>query len=123
MSFYTFHGYKCIANDMYQSIICRSKPRSFAIPANQSMLRACLSLIRFAQLRIVGFCLIAFLAPIDTLRVKPPIPIFARSMPFTYSLRSITNSLLSLDAGGFTLHRFVPYHNHAYMKPTNFYNP
>ena len=49
MSFYTFNGYKCIANDMYKSIMGLGLSLvhsllSFTIPAERSMLAAQLSL-------------------------------------------------------------------------------
>ena len=90
---------------------------SFTIPANQSTLGARLSLIRYTQSRIVGSRLIAFSAPHRHVKGETPFPVFARSTPFAHLLPSITKSRLSLDAGGFTLHRFVPYRNHAYKKP------
>ena len=34
MSFYTFYGDKCIANDKYRSIMGGPKPRSFATPTH-----------------------------------------------------------------------------------------
>ena len=107
--FDTFYGYKCIENDIYLSIMGGPKPRSFASLIHytcQSIeLGARLSLFRFAQSRTVGFRLIDFSAAIDTLRMKPPIPVVARSTPFALSLRSIAKSRRSLDAGGFILHR------------------
>ena len=90
MSFGTFYGDKCIENDMYQSIMGGPKPHSFALLiryTHQSIeLGACLSLFHFAQSRTVGFRSIDSSAPIDTLKVKPPIPVFAWSAPFALSL-------------------------------------
>ena len=123
MSFYMFHGYKCIANDMYQSIKCRPKPRSFAIPTKSSSLGARLSVIHYAHLQRVGFCSMPPSAPVDTFGVNP-IPIFTWSSPLAHSLCSITNCRLSLDAGGsppidlyhiITMHRMIQ-HNRIIQK-------
>ena len=76
--FDTFYGYKCIENDIYLSIMGGPKPHSFAslihYTCQSIKLVARLSLFRFAQSQTVGFRLIDFSAPIDTLRMKPPSP-------------------------------------------------
>ena len=58
-----------------------------------------------------------FFGPHQHIKGENPIPVFARSTLFTLSLRSITKSQLSLDAGfspSFHPPSIIPYHNHAY---------
>ena len=124
--FDTFYGYKRIENDIYLSIMAGSKPRSFASLIHytrQSIkLGARLSLFRFTQSRTVGFRLIDFSAPIDTLRMKPPSPssLGARLSLFRFA-QSRKVGFRSMP--GFHPPSIIPYRNHAYMKPINSYNP
>ena len=84
MSVYTFHGYKCIANDEHRLIKGGPKPRSFATlisltrQGNQARsspfahsLRSIANSLLFARFPIFG--------PRRHIRGSHPIPVFARS--------------------------------------------
>ena len=86
-------------------------------PPNKSTLGARLSLFRFAQSRRVGYRLISSAGPHRHVKGETPIPVFARSTPFA-TLNREESAFARCQ--GFTLHRFVPYRNHAYMKPIIF---
>ena len=77
------------------------------------MLGARLSLIGYAQSRRVGSRLIAFSAPIDTLRVKTPSPslLGARLSLFRFA-QSRRVGFRSMP--GFHPPSIIPYHNHSY---------
>ena len=125
--FLTLYWGRCITNDIYQSIkgVGPRHADSFAslihslFPPNKSKLGARLSLFCFALLRRVCSHLISSRDPHrQRFRVKPPIPVVARSTPFALLLRSIVKSRLSLDAGvspSIDLYHIVTMH----MKPTN----
>ena len=95
------------------SKIIENSLRCFTIPANQSTLGARLSLIRYAQSRRVGSRLIAFSAPINTLRAKTPSPSSLRArlslIRYAQSRRVGFRSML-----GFHPPSIIPYRNHAY---------
>ena len=89
-------------------------PRSFTIPAERSTLGARLSLFCFTQSRRVGSCFIIPSAPVDTLRVKPH-PCLRSEHAFRLFALLTCEELAFARCRGFTLHRFVPYRNHAYV--------
>ena len=70
MSFYTFNGYKCTANDMYKSIrglvlsLIHSL-RSFTIPAERSTLVARLSLFSLRSITKSRLSLDHSFVPVD----------------------------------------------------------
>ena len=122
----TFYGYKCIENDIYLSIMGGPKRHSFTLLIHytrQSIkLGAGLSLFRFAQSGTVGFRLIDFSAPINTLRMKPH-PRHCSEHAFC-SFTSLNHKESAFArCQGFHPPSIIPYRNHAYMKPINSYNP
>ena len=80
MSFYTFNGYKCIANDMYKSIMGLGLSlvhslSSFIIPAERSTLVARLSLFSLRSMTKSRLSLDHSFGPRRRrFRVKPPSP-------------------------------------------------
>ena len=83
-------------------------------PPNKSMLGARLSLFCYTQLQRVGSRLISSLGPHRHVKGETPHPRLRSEHAFrSFAMLNREESAFA-RCRGFTLHRFVPYRNHAY---------
>ena len=122
MSFYTFNGYKCIANDMYKLIMGFGPyPHSLCSLTQTIYTRSSPFALLLHSITNSRLSLDAFRAPHRHIRVNP-IPIFTRSSLFAHFATLNREESAFSQCRAFTpidLYHIITMH----MKPMNLYNP